>query len=545
MEKIENASFIEKIIRNDISRGKYSGAAHTRFPPEPNGFLHIGHAKSICLNFGLAKKYNAACNLRLDDTNPLKESVEYINAIIDDVRWLGFEWANLCYASDYFEQLYQYALVLIKKGKAYVCSLTAEEIRSTRGTLTEPGTNSPDRERSIQDNLDLFTRMRAGEFSEGKYVLRARINMASPNINMRDPVIYRILHAAHHRTDSKWCIYPTYDFTQCLSDAIEKITHSLCTLEFEDHRPLYDWFLDELNTWRPQQIEFARLQLEYSLTSKRRLKSLIDQNIVDGWDDPRLLTISGMRKRGIPAAAIRSFCEYIGVTKKDSWIEMDVLENCIRDCLDKEAPRTMAVLRPLKLVIENYPAGKIETFSVPLHPKRPELGNRNIVFSRKIYIDHHDFMETGQKKFFRLTPHQEVKLRYAYRIRCTDIIKDKDGEILELRCTYDPQSREQKRKTKGIIHWLSEHDAVSSTVHLYERLFTVANPALYEDLNEIINPAALTTVRNCLVPAMTTGVAAGTTYQFERLGYFCKATAEKPLFNRVITLRDSSRQNLG
>ena len=423
--------------------------------------------------------------------------------------------------------------------------MNTEEIRQSRGTLTEPGRNSPYRERSVKENLNLFSRMRAGEFEEGKHVLRARIDMASPNINMRDPVIYRILHAVHYRTKTAWCIYPTYDFTQCLSDAIEKITHSLCTLEFEDHRPLYDWFLNKLNTHRPQQIEFARLQLEYNLTSKRKLKGLIDQNIVSGWDDPRLLTISGMRKRGIPAEAIRNFCERIGLTKKDSWIKIEGLENCIRDYLNEKSLRTMAVIHPLKLVIENYPEDKKETFSIPVHPQQPKFGTRDITFSHVIYIEYDDFMEVPEKKFFRLTPGQEVKLRYAYCIRCKEVIKDQDGKTLELRCTYDPESRSKgkikERKVKGIIHWISDRDAVAAEVNLYERLFTVANPALRDNLNEVVNPHALTTVRNCLIPISLSKAPPGNSYQFERLGYFCKSdetTDKKTIFNRIITLRD-------
>ena len=545
MGNLKSANFIENIIQNDIAQGKNNSEICTRFPPEPNGFLHIGHAKSICLNFGVAKKYNAPCHLRFDDTNPLKESTEYIDAIIADVKWLGFEWDKLCYASDYFEHLYEYAIDLIKLDKAYVCSLSSEEIRENRGTLTEPGINSPYRKRSIEGNIDLFTRMRAGEFKEGTHVLRAKIDMASPNINMRDPVIYRILHTTHHRTGTAWCIYPTYDFTQCLSDAIEKVTHSLCTLEFADHRPLYDWFLDQLKTHHPQQIEFARLQLEYSLTSKRKLKNLIDRNIVTGWDDPRLLTLSGMRKRGIPATTIRNFSECIGLTKKDSWIEMGVLETCIRDYLNETAPRTMAVIHPLKLVIENYPEDKFETIPIPNHPQQTELGTRNIIFSKVIYIEQDDFMETPTKKFFRLSLGEKVKLRYSYCIQCEEVIRDQHGNIQELRCTYDPESNNKERvkelKVKGIVHWVSEREVTPAQVNLYEQLFTVTNPALYDNPDEVINPNSLTVIQNCLIPTYLLNAELHKAYQCERLGYFCRAEASlnPAIFNRIITLRDS------
>ena len=539
-------NFIRNIIDQDITHNKHQGKVYTRFPPEPNGYLHIGHAKSIVLNFGIAQSYNGLCNLRFDDTNPEKENPEYIHSIENDVKWLGYQWQELRFSSSYFDQLYEYAEQLILADKAYVDSQNAEQIRQTRGTLTEPGRESPDRNRSIDENLDLFRRMKAGEFSDGEYVLRVKIDMASPNLNMRDPVIYRIKHAEHHQTGDKWCIYPMYDYTHCISDAIEGITHSLCTLEFEDHRPLYDWFLNELDTpCHPQQIEFARLQLEYAITSKRKLSQLVNEKIVDGWDDPRMPTISGMRRRGYPPAAIRDFCERIGVTKKDSTIEMSALENTVREELNTHAPRRLAVLNPLKVVIENYPEGQVEEFDAKNHPKYPEQGTRKIPFSREIYIEHDDFMEDAPKKFFRLSVGREVRLRFAYYITCTEVIKDDSGKIIELRCTYDPESRggtsPDGRKVKGTIHWVSAQHAVDAIVHLYDRLFNTPTPWAAEDIHSELNPGSLHIQTGCkLEPQL--GNIDEQRYQFERLGYFCADTnqyGDKPIYNRIITLRDS------
>jgi glutaminyl-tRNA synthetase len=539
-------NFIRNIIDQDITHNKHQGKVYTRFPPEPNGYLHIGHAKSIVLNFGIAQSYNGLCNLRFDDTNPEKENPEYIHSIENDVKWLGYQWQELRFSSSYFDQLYKFAEQLILSDKAYVDSQNAEKIRQTRGTLTEPGRESPDRNRSVDENLDLFQRMKAGEFGDGEYVLRAKIDMASPNLNMRDPVIYRIKHAEHHQTGDKWCIYPMYDYTHCISDAIEGITHSLCTLEFEDHRPLYDWFLDELDTpCHPQQIEFARLQLEYAITSKRKLNQLVNEKIVDGWDDPRMPTISGMRRRGYPPAAIREFCERIGVTKKDSTIEMSALENTVREELNTHAPRRLAVLNPLKVIIENYPEDQVEEFDAKNHPKYPEQGTRKIPFSREIYIDHDDFMEDAPKKFFRLSVGREVRLRFAYYITCTEVIKDDSGKIIELRCTYDPESRggtsPDGRKVKGTIHWVSAQHAVDATVHLYDRLFNTPTPWTSEDIHSELNPNSLHILTECKLEPLL-GSLNEERYQFERLGYFCADTNQygnKPIYNRIITLRDS------
>jgi len=539
------SNFIRNIIDQDIAQNKNQGKVYTRFPPEPNGYLHIGHAKSIVLNFGIARSYNGSCNLRFDDTNPEKENPEYIQSIENDVSWLGYDWQELRFSSSYFDQLYEYAEQLILAGKAYVDSQNAEQIRQTRGTLTEPGKESPDRNSSVEDNLDLFRRMKAGEFKDGERVLRAKIDMASPNLNMRDPVIYRIKHAEHHQTGDKWCIYPMYDYTHCISDAIEGITHSLCTLEFEDHRPLYDWVLDELQTpCHPQQIEFARLQLEYAITSKRKLNMLVNENIVDGWDDPRMPTISGMRRRGYPPAAIRTFCERIGVTKKDSTIEMSELENAVRDELNTHAPRRLAVLNPLKIIIENYPENQTEEFDAKNHPKYPEQGTRKIPFSREIYIDRDDFMEDAPKKFFRLSLGREVRLRFAYYITCTQVIKNDAGEIIELRCTYDPESRggntPDGRKVKGTIHWVSAEHAVDATVHLYDRLFNTPTPWTAEDVHSELNPDSLHILTKCKLEPLL-GELDDQRYQFERLGYFCADTnqyGDKPIYNRIITLRD-------
>jgi len=547
-------SFIRNIISDDLAAGKNDGRVITRFPPEPNGYLHIGHAKSICLNFGLAADFGGRCHLRMDDTNPEKESVEYAEAIMTAVRWLGFDWGeHLYYASDYYERLYQFAVELIQAGKAFVDSLNAEEVRQHRGTLTAPGKESPYRRRSIEENLDLFARMRAGEFEDGAHTLRAKIDMASPNINLRDPVMYRILHTPHHRTGDTWCIYPMYDFAHPLSDAIEGITHSICTLEFEDHRPLYDWFLDQLSTLpHPQQIEFARLNLSYTVMSKRKLLELVQQGDVSGWDDPRMPTLVGMRRRGYPAAAIRAFCERIGVGKSDSWIDMSVLEDCVREELNETAPRAMAVLRPLKVVIENYPEGQVEEFDAANHPQKPEFGVRKVPFSREIYIERDDFMEDPPKKFFRLAPGREVRLRCAYFIKCESVVRDPaSGEIVELRCSYDPATRggsaPDGRKVKGTIHWVCASHSIEAEVRVYDRLFTVANPdagkaggGSYRDL---LNPQSLEILRGCRLEPGLAAAGAADRYQFERLGYYCvdavASTAVAPVFNQIVTLRDS------
>jgi glutaminyl-tRNA synthetase len=539
------SNFIRNIIDQDIKNGKNDGKVVTRFPPEPNGYLHIGHAKSICLNFGIARDYQGRCNLRFDDTNPEKESQEYIDAIKEDVQWLGFNWSALKYASDYFEKLYDYAIELIKRNKAYVCSLNADEIRKQRGTLTEPGIESPYRNRSIEENLKLFTDMRAGKFKEGEHVLRAKIDMTSSNINMRDPVLYRIKYATHPRTKDKWCIYPMYDYTHCISDALEGITHSLCTLEFEDHRPLYDWVLDELNTpCHPQQIEFARLSVEYTISSKRKLSLLVSEKHVDGWDDPRMPTISGMRRRGITPEAIREFCYRIGITKKDAFIEMSVLENCIREDLDPNANRLMCVINPLKVTIENYPDNQEEEFSASNHPKDLEKGERRIPFSKIIYIEHDDFMEQPPKEFFRLGLNKEVRLRNAYDIKCTNVIKNDAGEVVELRCEYDPDSAgKNKKKLKGIIHWVSAKHALSVETRLYDRLFNVQNPSAAEDITSTLNNESLKIYKESKIEPHVKTIALQDRVQFERQGFFCldsKHTSEnKFVFNRIATLRDS------
>lgn len=544
VEAIAPNNFIRTIIQNDLDSGKHA-SVQTRFPPEPNGYLHIGHAKSICLNFGIADDLNGLCNLRFDDTNPEKEDNEYVDAIIEDVKWLGGKWENLLYSSDYFQTLYDFAVELIKQGKAYVDSLNAEQMREYRGTLTEPGKDSPDRNRSIEENLDLFSRMRAGEFEDGKYLLRAKIDMASPNINMRDPALYRIKHAHHQRTGDEWPIYPMYDYTHCISDAIENITHSLCTLEFADHRPLYDWVLDEVKTAsHPQQIEFSRLQLKYTITSKRKLNQLVTDNYVDGWDDPRMPTVSGLRRRGYTPASIRDFCDRIGVTKKDSFIEVAVLENSIREDLNERAVRVMGVLRPLKVTIENYPDNKIEELTAKNHPQKEGMGTRNINFSKVIYIERDDFLEDAPKKFFRLSVGREVRLRYAYYITCTDFVKDDNGEVIELICQYDPETKggssPDGRKVKGTIHWVSAEDAVDATVNLYDRLFTHPNPAGCDDFTEHLNPKSLTILNNCKLEPVLADADTGVHYQFERTGYFVKDNKTENLtFNRTVTLRDT------
>ena len=542
-----SSNFIRHIISQDIKDNKHKGKVITRFPPEPNGYLHIGHAKSICLNFGMAIEYGGACHLRFDDTNPEKESIEFMQAIEQDVQWLGFNWDKKFHASDYFEQLYNYAVELIKQGNAYVDSLNAEQIRQFRGTLTEPGKESPDRNRSIAENLALFSAMRQGEFNEGQYLLRAKIDMTSPNINMRDPALYRIKRVHHQRTGDDWCIYPMYDFTHCISDALEGITHSLCTLEFEAHRPLYDWVLEKLQTpCQPQQIEFARLQLEYTIVSKRKLAQLVSENLVDGWDDPRMPTIAGLRRAGYTPASIRDFCERIGITKKDSWIEMGVLENCIREDLNENAARAMAVLQPLKIVIENYPEDQTEILEVSNHPQKPEQGTRKIPFSRVIWIEQDDFSQTPPAKYKRLIEGGEVRLRSAYVIKCNKLITDKEGEVIELRCSYDPATLGKKpegRKVKGVIHWVSQAHALDAEIRLYDRLFNVANPESEENFLNAVNPNSLQTLHACKVEASLSQAEAGQRFQFERTGYFCvdcvDSKADKLVFNRTVTLRDT------
>jgi glutaminyl-tRNA synthetase len=544
--------FIRQIIADDLKANKNNGQVVTRFPPEPNGYLHIGHAKSICLNFGIAAEQEGRqCYLRFDDTNPSKESLEYVESIKTDVHWLGYDWADrLRHSSDYFDQLYDYAVALIKMGKAYVCNLTAEQIKEYRGTLREPGKNSPYRDRSIEDNLDLFERMKAGEFADGELVLRAKIDMASPNLNMRDPTLYRIKKVSHQMTGDKWCIYPMYDFTHCISDAIEGITHSLCTLEFEDHRPLYDWFLDTLKTpGHPQQIEFARLSLDYTVMSKRKLQELVENNLVSGWNDPRMPTLSGMRRRGYTPEAIQDFCDRIGVTKKNTLIEMGVLEDCIRGDLEAKTARVMAVLKPLRVVIENYPAEQEEWLDAPYHPKDASMGSRKIPFSSVLYIEQDDFMEEAPKKFFRLAPGREVRLRYGYFITCQAVIKDDNGDIVELRCTYDPETRggvnpPDGRKVKGTLHWVSEAHAITAEVRLYDRLFNQPNPGAHgTDFKEALNPNSMEILTDAKLEPSLANAAVGTRYQFERLGYFgtdsVDSTAEALVFNRIVTLRDS------
>ena len=551
-EFVTPPNFIKHIIDEDIKAGKNDGRVHTRFPPEPNGYLHIGHAKSICLNFGLAEEYGGLCNLRFDDTDPAKEEVEYVESIRQDVRWLGFDWQNRqYYASDYFEQLFEFAVQLIKKGKAYVDSLSSDQIREYRGTLTKPGKNSPYRERTIEENLDLFERMRDGEFDEGEHVLRAKIDMASPNMLMRDPTLYRIKKVPHYRTAGMWVIYPMYDFTHCLSDSIEGITHSICTLEFEINRELYDWVLDQLDVYHPQQIEFARLNLNYTVLSKRKLIHLVEEGHVEGWDDPRMPTISGFRRRGYTPESIRNFCERIGVAKADSMVDIALLEYCIREHLNKIAPRVMGVLRPLKLIIENYPEGQVEELEAINNPEDPAMGTRKLPFSRELYIEQDDFMEEPPKKFFRLAPGREVRLRYAYFITCTDVIKDPaTGQVTELRCTYDPQTRggdaPDGRRVKGTLHWVSASHAVAAEVRLYEHLFLKENPSEVEegkDFTDYINPNSLKKLGNCMVEPGLAECGPGDRYQFERLGYFCVDTKDTKAgslkFNRTTTLRDT------
>ena len=546
-------NFIRNIITKDLKAGKNEGRIMTRFPPEPNGYLHIGHAKSICLNFGLATENEGGlCNLRFDDTNPIKEEDEYVESIKEDVRWLGFDWENrLFYASDYFEQMYQYAVQLIRAGKAYVCELSADEIREYRGTLTEPGKDSPYRERSRDENLDLFKRMRAGEFEDGSRTLRAKIDMASPNLNMRDPVMYRILRATHHRTGDKWCIYPMYDWAHGIEDSIEGITHSICTLEFEDHRPLYDWFLDQLNVYHPQQIEFARLNLTYTVMSKRKLLELVEEGYVTGWDDPRMQTVSGLRRRGYTPESIRKFCERIGVAKRDSIVDIALLEHCLREDLNKRAPRVMGVLHPLRVVIDNYPEDSVEELDAVNNPEDPGMGTRKVPFSRVLYIERDDFRQDPPKKFFRLAPGREVRLRYAYYITCVGVVRDeKTGDVVELHCTYDPETRggdsPDGRKVKATLHWVSADHSLEAEVRLYDHLFTKANPGDEKDSNDYkscLNPDSIRKLMSCRVESNLAGAAPGSIYQFERQGYFCvdtKDSCDKALvFNRTVTLRDT------
>ena len=543
------SNFIREIILDDLKTGKFAGRVHTRFPPEPNGYLHIGHAKSINLNFGFAQEFGGKCNLRFDDTNPSKEEVEYVESIIEDVRWLGGNWDDrLFYASDYFDQLYEWAVQLIKAGKAYVCDLSADEVREQRGTLTEPGRESPYRNRSVEENLNLFERMKAGEFPDGTRTLRAKIDVASPNLNLRDPVMYRILHAEHHRTGDKWCIYPMYDFAHGESDSIERITHSICTLEFEDHRPLYDWYVEQLGIYHPQQIEFDRLNLTYTLLSKRKLLQLVQQRHVNGWDDPRMPTISGLRRRGYTPEAIRSFCRRVGVSKTNGITELALLEYFLREDLNKRALRAMAVLRPLRVVIDNYPEGQVEQMEAVNNPEDASAGTRTVPFSKILYIEQDDFREDPPKQYFRLSPGREVRLRYGYFITCTGVVKDASGAVTEIHCTYDPATRggnaPDGRKVKSTIHWVSAAHAVDGEVRLYDNLFTVENPndaPEGQDFTANLNPNSLEIVQVRLEPSLASA-APGDRFQFERLGYFCadlESTQQKPIFNRTVTLRDT------
>jgi glutaminyl-tRNA synthetase len=550
-ERAPASNFIRKIIADDLASGRFGGRVVTRFPPEPNGYLHIGHAKSICLNFGLAAQHGGICHLRFDDTNPTKEEVEYVDSIMADVRWLGFDWGpHLYYASDYFQQLYEWAVALIRAGKAYVDDLSAEEIRQYRGTLTEPGRESPYRNRSVDENLDLFERMRAGEFPDGSRVLRARIDMASPNLNLRDPTMYRIRKVPHHRTGDRWCIYPMYDWAHGESDSIERITHSICTMEYEDHRPLYDWFLDQLGIYHPQQIEFARLNVSHTVLSKRKLLELVESGYVSGWDDPRMPTIAGLRRRGYTPEAIRDFAERIGVAKKDALVDVALLEHCLREDLNRRAPRAMAVLRPLRLVIENYPEGQVEWLPAVNNPEDPGMGTRKVPFSRVLHIERDDFRESPPKKYFRLFPGNEVRLRYAYLVTCVGEVKDDRGEIVEVRCVYDPATRGGDapggRRVKGTIHWVSAAHAVPAEVRLYDHLFSVANPGDApedEDWKAALSPRSLERLTGCQLEPSLAGAAPGSVYQFERNGYFCADLRDSapghPVWNRAVALRDT------
>jgi len=538
--------FIQRIIDEDNATGKFDNRVHTRFPPEPNGHLHIGHAKAICLDFGIAHEYGGKCNLRFDDTNPIAEEEEFVDAIKEDVRWLGFEWDNLCFASDYFLQMYDLAIQLIEQGDSFICDLTADEIRKTRGTLTEPGKESQYRERTIEENLDLFKRMRSGEFSDGSRTLRAKIDMAHPNLNMRDPVIYRILHATHHNTGDNWCVYPMYDWAHGLEDSIEGVTHSLCSIEFEDHRLLYDWYLDKLGVYHPQQIEFARLNLSYTVMSKRKLKKLVDGSHVSDWDDPRMPTLSGMRRRGFTPQSIRDFMDEVGIAKRENVMEIAKLEAILRDDLNKRSQRRMAVLNPLKVVIKNYPKNESEELEAVNNPEDDSAGSRKVPFGRELYIESDDFMEDPPKKFFRMAPGREVRLRYAYFITCNKVIKDDQGNVIELHCTYDPETKggsaPDGRKVKATIHWVSAKDAMDTEVRLYDRLFTVPDPAAADNFLDVFNPDSLTVLSHCKIEPSLIEAEIGEQIQFERLGYFCKdtdSTNETPVFNRIVPLRNT------
>jgi len=549
-ESTHPSDFIRDIIREDLRTGRFGGRVHTRFPPEPNGYLHIGHAKSICLNFGIAEEFGGLCNLRFDDTNPAAEEAEYVESIKEDIRWLGFDWEDReYYASDYFEQLYEWAVQLIKEGKAYVDSLSEEEIREYRGAFGKPGKESPYRNRSVEENLDLFERMRAGEFKEGEHVLRAKIDMASGNMNMRDPIMYRILYTPHHRTGDKWCIYPTYDWAHGQSDSIEGITHSICTLEYEDHRPLYDWFLDQLGIYHPQQIEFAPLNLSHTVLSKRYLRRLVEEGYVSGWDDPRMPTIAGLRRRGYTPEAIRNFCRLIGVSKKESLVDITLLEHCVREDLNKRAPRRFCVLRPIKLIIDNYPEDLVEEMECINNPEDESMGTRKVPFSRVLYIERDDFREDPPPKWFRLAPGREVRLRYAYYVTCTDVVKDEAGQVIELHCTYDPESRggwaPDGRKVRGTLHWVSAAHSLEVEVRLYDRLFTVPNPLDVgegEDFTANLNPNSLEVLTSCRAEPSLAGAEPGSIFQFERQGYFCvdpDSSPERLVFNRTVPLRDT------
>ena len=548
LNKETQENFITKIIDEDNKTGKWDKRVHTRFPPEPNGYLHIGHAKSICLNFGIAKKYSGKCNLRFDDTNPLKEEVEYVESIIDDVKWLGFEWDDKpLYASDYFDKMFDYAVELIKQGNAYVCDLSSEEVKNQRGTLTKPGIESPFRNRSVSENLDLFSKMRAGEFQDGEKTLRAKIDVQHSNLNMRDPVMYRILHAEHHRTGNTWCIYPMYDWAHGLEDSIENITHSICTLEFEDHRPLYDWYLNCLNAYHPQQIEFARLNLNYTIMSKRKLKRLVDEGHVDGWSDPRMPTISGLRRRGYTPESIKNFSDAIGVTKRDAIVDVAKLENSLREDLNKKAPRVMGVLEPIKVIITNYPDNEIEYLDAKNNPEDESAGKRKLAFSKEIFIDKNDFMVDPPKKFFRLSPGKEVRLKFAYYIVCENVIKNDSGEITEIHCSYDPNTKggmsEDGRKVRGTLHWVSAQEFIEAEVRLYDRLFMSDNPENNGDFIDDLNPKSLSVIKKAKLESSLSTASIETIYQFERTGYFIidskDSSVDNLIFNRAVSLRDS------
>ena len=548
LNKETQENFITKIIDEDNKTGKWDKRVHTRFPPEPNGYLHIGHAKSICLNFGIAKKYDGKCNLRFDDTNPLKEEVEYVESIIDDVKWLGFKWdGKPLYASDYFDKMFDYAVELIKQGNAYVCDLSSDEVKNQRGTLTKPGIESPFRDRSVSENLDLFSRMRAGRFQDGEKTLRAKIDVQHSNLNMRDPVMYRILHAEHHRTGNTWCIYPMYDWAHGLEDSIENITHSICTLEFEDHRPLYDWYLNCLNAYHPQQIEFARLNLNYTIMSKRKLKRLVDEGHVDGWSDPRMPTISGLRRRGYTPESIKNFSDAIGVTKRDAIVDVAKLENSLREDLNKKAPRVMGVLEPIKVIITNYPDNEIEYLDAKNNPEDESAGKRKLAFSKEIFIDKNDFMVDPPKKFFRLSPGKEVRLKFAYYIVCENVIKNDSGEITEIHCSYDPNTKggmsEDGRKVRGTLHWVSAQECIEAEVRLYDRLFMSDNPENNGDFIDDLNPESLSVIKKAKLETSLSTASTETIYQFERTGYFIidskDSSVDNLIFNRAVSLRDS------